>query len=221
MNQATQYHTITPDSPPFYTSHLQPTTSTISHSSSLSTVALSTSCGSLTTSLSSAYSLSTINSDLELGHFINDNCYYSTQSLDRIPHEQAADYILPIHKPHGDLKRPPTFKRATTKHRSGILSRRFKVASNLSLTPWECVVYAAFACYLWILLCALVGSSSIVTTCTSLSDGDTAVNVSSFSTSKPTLGSSLHHHAIPGLERQTADVEYVAREHVVPPTPHP
>lgn len=205
-----------------YTSYLPPTTSTISHSSSLSTVALSTSCGSLTTSLSSAYSLSTINSDLELGRFINDNYYHSTQCLDRIPHEQATDNILPTHHQHGDLKRPPTFKRATAKLRADILSRRFKVASNLSLTPWECVVYAAFACYLWMLLCSLVGSSSIVTTCASLSDGDVAVNTSMFySASKPTLGSSLHHHAIPGLEGQTADVEYVAREHVVPPTPHP
>ncbi|KAI0086538.1 hypothetical protein BDY19DRAFT_960447 [Irpex rosettiformis] len=206
------------DSSPAYSFY--PHKSTISHSSSLSTVALSSSsCGSLTTSLSSAYSISTINSDLELGHFINENNSHPFQVQGHV----SGDPVLTTYQPHTDFERRPTSKGAMINLNTDILSRRFKVPFGSQLSTWECIIYAIFAFYVWVLVCTLAGDTRIVKTCAfSDSETETAVNNSSLLHSANTgLGSVLHHHTTSGLGGQ-AGAEYVAKEYVLlPPTPHP
>ncbi|KAI0699110.1 hypothetical protein BC835DRAFT_1332368 [Cytidiella melzeri] len=193
----------------------------ISHSTSLSTVALSSSfSGSLASSSSSAYSLSTIDSDVELGVFVNDN-YHATHNQDHTLSHQLYPFAPANRIPLSHSKRRPARVWDAVKLRVVKTLRRARGANALQLTPWECAVYVTFGFYLWVLLSAFAGDARMVRTCASLSNFGNQLNTSStvLSSSMVDSGGILHEHLVSGREGQ-AVIEYVAREHIISPTSH-
>jgi hypothetical protein len=193
----------------------------MSHSTSLSTVALSSSsCNSLSSSSSSTYSLSTINSDIELGNFINDDLprpsnssghtHYHSPDISASLSRNAYYYFKPCSKPYWHAVKT----RAT---------RRFqRCIKNMSLvTLWQCVVYAIFSFYLWVLVCTFTGDTRVIKTCPSLPDLATNTELATHKFTAPVLESLTLVPSSVIHGEQASHMEYVAREHILPPTSPP
>ncbi|KAI0344019.1 hypothetical protein BDW22DRAFT_1355272 [Trametopsis cervina] len=189
----------------------------ISRSLSLSTIAPSSSShSSFPTSCSSGYSLSTTYSDVELGSFVDDNTtYYSTREDARTLHQ---DYAYRVHASETRRKIPlpfeglgarNSFDRSLRRLRKKLARGALNGYNRVSLSPWECFVYALLVFYVWVFFCTLVGDTRTVQTCPALPGSNLSTHDGAVPSPSRIIGPPSHiHKLVPDI---------VAKEHARSP----